>query len=104
VSAGLLYVRVLVCLLLFLIFLLAFSFSQGNFSKGGSFECGFIPVRGESFPFSMPFFVVSLLFLLFDVEILLLCFYPIQFFYMFGGVLITSIIIVVIIFLFTLYE
>ncbi|PZU18152.1 MAG: hypothetical protein DI589_25235 [Shinella sp.] len=27
-------------------------------------------------PFSIPFFVISLIFLLFDVEILLVCFYP----------------------------
>nr|YP_010892924.1 NADH dehydrogenase subunit 3 [Tetragonula iridipennis]WJQ22759.1 NADH dehydrogenase subunit 3 [Tetragonula iridipennis] len=36
------------------------------------FECGFNPISKYSIPVSMPFFLVAILFLIFDIEITLL--------------------------------
>nr|WLK25967.1 NADH dehydrogenase subunit 3 [Raeta sp.] len=47
---------------------------RSRFSKDQkiSFECGFDPLSSARVPFSLPFFLVALLFLLFDVEVILL--------------------------------
>uniref|UniRef100_UPI00315DDA75 NADH dehydrogenase subunit 3 n=1 Tax=Sancassania mycophaga TaxID=3127633 RepID=UPI00315DDA75 len=58
------------------VYFLSLSLEKSYEEKGSSFECGFQPFSGSGFVFSMPFFVISLMFLLFDVEILLVCFYP----------------------------
>ncbi|RKF62758.1 Cytochrome c oxidase subunit 3, partial [Golovinomyces cichoracearum] len=42
--------------------------------RSSAFECGFDSITPTGVPFSIPFFVISLIFLLFDVEILLLLF------------------------------
>lgn len=60
-----------------LIFILTHYFKGLSFSKNIAFECGFNPFSTSGGVFSMPFFLISLIFLLFDVEIILLCFYPI---------------------------
>nr|QHD26487.1 NADH dehydrogenase subunit 3 [Lepidotrigona terminata] len=43
-----------------------------NIEKKIPFECGFNPISNFSMPFSMPFFTVTLLFLIFDIEITML--------------------------------
>nr|YP_009714565.1 NADH dehydrogenase subunit 3 [Bombus waltoni]QGK86772.1 NADH dehydrogenase subunit 3 [Bombus waltoni] len=43
-----------------------------NFEKNLPFECGFNPVTKPNLPFSLPFYMISLMFLIFDVEIILL--------------------------------
>ncbi|KAF3419750.1 NADH dehydrogenase subunit 3 (mitochondrion) [Frieseomelitta varia] len=43
-----------------------------NLEKKIPFECGFNPISKFMLPFSMPFFLISLLFLIFDIEITLL--------------------------------
>nr|YP_009115754.1 NADH dehydrogenase subunit 3 [Melipona scutellaris]AJC00749.1 NADH dehydrogenase subunit 3 [Melipona scutellaris] len=40
-----------------------------NLEKKIPFECGFNPISKFNLPFSMPFFLISLLFLIFDIEI-----------------------------------
>lgn len=71
--------RLLLTLVLFVVvWLIRFSLSGRFGSKRSSFECGFQPFRGIGVPFSIPFFVVSLIFLLFDVEIILVCFFPMR--------------------------
>lgn len=57
-------------------YFLSFFLFKGDRKVGAPFECGFQPFRPALFTFSMPFFVLSLIFLLFDVEILFICFYP----------------------------
>lgn len=67
--------------LVFILF--CFIFLTPSFKEADScspFECGFSPFFSSSTPpFSMPFFVLSLMFLLFDVEIVLLLFFPFVF-------------------------
>nr|WGT74401.1 NADH dehydrogenase subunit 3 [Paduniella sp. LP-2022] len=43
-----------------------------NREKNSSFECGFNPITPSRIPFSIHFFLITLLFLIFDVEITIL--------------------------------
>jgi len=80
-----------VFLALLIIILLIFTFSRlglgllilamaGLLSKKASireertdpFECGFVPQRKSRSPFSLHFFIVTILFLIFDVELVIL--------------------------------
>merc|ERR1711939_1221743 len=62
-------------LLVILVFLLGVLFRKKiNFyeEKISPFECGFTPMFNARLPFSMRFFLISLVFLVFDVELVIL--------------------------------
>nr|DBA43955.1 TPA_asm: ND3 [Bombus pratorum] len=65
----------LIILILMVIFLLnkfLSMYKNFNMEKNLPYECGFNPITKMNLPFSLPFYLISLTFLIFDVEIILL--------------------------------
>nr|YP_009130409.1 NADH dehydrogenase subunit 3 [Anemina euscaphys]AJW76289.1 NADH dehydrogenase subunit 3 [Anemina euscaphys] len=58
-------------ILLFIGMFLGMSFYSGR-EKPSPFECGFDPVGSSRIPFSLRFFLLAVIFVVFDVEIVLL--------------------------------
>jgi NADH:ubiquinone oxidoreductase subunit 3 (subunit A) len=67
-----LFIYSIICLLLtFILFFLAFMLSPRklNFEKNSSYECGFEPFGDGHSTFNIQFFVVGILFMIFDLEL-----------------------------------
>nr|QBG38543.1 NADH dehydrogenase subunit 3 [Acropyga acutiventris] len=59
--------------------------------KMSPFECGFDPLSNSRLPFSIQFFIISLIFLIFDIEITLLI--PLIYMYFFNKMMIFTILL-----------
>nr|YP_009905718.1 NADH dehydrogenase subunit 3 [Ochetellus glaber]QGW36347.1 NADH dehydrogenase subunit 3 [Ochetellus glaber] len=58
-----------------MLMLINFMLSKKSFTnreKSSPFECGFDPMSNTRIPFSIQFFLISLIFLIFDIEITLM--------------------------------
>nr|APF47517.1 NADH dehydrogenase subunit 3 [Protapanteles sp. 2 SNS-2016] len=62
----------IITLLIFLNWLISKYFKTSNLEKNSPFECGFEPFESSRLPFSIHFYLISILFLIFDIEIILL--------------------------------
>nr|VFU78753.1 NADH dehydrogenase subunit 3 [Proasellus aragonensis] len=73
--------------------------------KASPFECGFNPISTSRLPFSLRFFIISVIFLVFDVEIVLLL--PLSSAYYMSNInfwLLSYLVFLVILLLGTIYE
>nr|YP_010561808.1 NADH dehydrogenase subunit 3 [Ammothea calmani]UYX57756.1 NADH dehydrogenase subunit 3 [Ammothea calmani] len=65
----------LILILMILLFIISFFVSKKNIKeleKSSPFECGMNPLYNFSTPFSIQFFLIAILFMIFDVEIALI--------------------------------
>nr|QCL17203.1 NADH dehydrogenase subunit 3 [Capillaria sp. cat-2018] len=60
------------CLVVVFMLLIRLIFSFGGMKEKFSFECGFESFKINRLPFSLNFFMISLVFVLFDLEIIIL--------------------------------
>jgi len=72
----------LICIMLIVVLFVAVLFTQKKIitekEKWSQFECGFNTINPPHIPFSFQFFLVAILFLIFDVEIALVLSFPME--------------------------
>nr|ARH53928.1 NADH dehydrogenase subunit 3 [Lymexylon navale] len=68
----LLFIISLICLFMIILVNLLSLKSFNDHEKSSPFECGFDPKSSSRMPFSLHFFLIAVIFLIFDVEITLL--------------------------------
>nr|ADA62257.1 NADH dehydrogenase subunit 3 [Mengenilla australiensis] len=69
---NLIFINLLITVILFILMFMLNNNYKLNWEKNSPYECGFNPSSKYRLPFSLHFFLISLLFLIFDVEISIL--------------------------------
>lgn len=66
------FTAIIITLILFIVSIIINFKSHNNRNKESTFECGFDPYESSRLPFSLRFFLLAIIFLIFDIEIALL--------------------------------
>nr|YP_010181254.1 NADH dehydrogenase subunit 3 [Bactrothrips quadrituberculatus]QVD42824.1 NADH dehydrogenase subunit 3 [Bactrothrips quadrituberculatus] len=69
---NLIYLILFICIFLYLVSFLISKKKTNDYEKSSPFECGFNLFNSPRNPFSLRFFLISIIFLIFDIEVVLL--------------------------------
>nr|UZT67796.1 NADH dehydrogenase subunit 3 [Acanthobdella peledina] len=72
VMTYIIFISSLIPVIVFMLSYLLFLRSYNDRSKSSPFECGFDPKSSARLPFSLRFFMLAIIFIVFDIEIVLL--------------------------------